>query len=127
MDGTGQVSSGDNSNALALTDLQYQSVQMHRYSVERGSPQSVQTVQETIDTYLHSFSGSVGIMSQSVQRSKEFNDALVQNLTTTRDNISAVSLDEEMTNLMKYQQAYSAAAKLISTTDEMFNSLLETR
>ncbi len=127
VDATGQISAGDNTNALELTGLQYQNVQMNRYSIERGEPQTVQTVQETIDTYLHAFSGSVGILSQSVQRSKEFNEVMVNNLAQTRDNISAVSLDEEMTNLMKYQQAYAAAAKLIATTDEMFVTLLETK
>jgi flagellar hook-associated protein 1 FlgK len=127
VDATGQISAGDNSNALELTGLQYQNVQMNRYSMERGEPQTVQAVQETIDTYLHAFSGSLGILSQSIQRSKEFNEAMVTNLAQTRDNISAVSLDEEMTNLMKYQQAYAAAAKLIATTDEMFITLLETK
>jgi flagellar hook-associated protein 1 FlgK len=127
VDASGQISAGDNSNALELTGLQYQNVQMNRYSMERGEPQTVQTVQETIDTYLHAFSGSLGILSQSILRSKEFNEAMVSNLAQTRDNISAVSLDEEMTNLMKYQQAYAAAAKLIATTDQMFTALLETK
>jgi flagellar hook-associated protein 1 len=127
VDASGQISTGDNSNALELTGLQYQNVQMNRYSFERGEPKTVQAVQETIDTYLHAFSGSLGILSQSIQRSKEFNEAMVTNLAQTRDNISAVSLDEEMTNLMKYQQAYAAAAKLIATTDQMFATLLETK
>ena len=50
---------------------------------------------------------------------------MVNKLGEMRDSISAVSLDEEMTNLMKFQHAYSAAAKLISTADEMINTLLE--
>ena len=127
VDANGQISAGDNSNALEMTDLQYQTVHMNRYSLERGEPQTVQAVQETIDTYLQAFSGSLGILSQSIQRSREFNEVMVNNLAQTRDNISAVSLDEEMTNLMKYQQAYAAAAKLIATTDEMFVALLETK
>jgi flagellar hook-associated protein 1 FlgK len=127
VDATGQISAGDNSNALELADLQYQSVPMNRYTIEREGPQTVQAVQETIDNYLHSFSGSLGILSQSILRSKEFNEVMVQNFAQTRDNISAVSLDEEMTNLMKYQQAYAAAAKIIGTVDQMFNTLIETR
>jgi flagellar hook-associated protein 1 FlgK len=127
VDAAGQISAGDNSNALELTGLQYQNVEMNLYSIERGKPQTVQAARETIDTYLHAFSGSLGILSQSIQRSKEFNEAMVTNLAQTRDSISAVSLDEEMTNLMKYQQAYSAAAKLIATTDQMFTTLLETK
>jgi len=41
-----------------------------------------------------------------------------------RDNTSGVSLDEEMANLIKFQHAYSAAAKLITTSDEMLRTLL---
>ncbi|MDB9823454.1 hypothetical protein OAC89_07135, partial [Deltaproteobacteria bacterium] len=43
----------------------------------------------------------------------------------TMDNVSAVSLDEEMTNLIKYQQVYAAAAKLITTAEEMLDELLK--
>jgi flagellar hook-associated protein 1 FlgK len=42
-----------------------------------------------------------------------------------RDAISAVSLDEEMTNLIKYQHAYASAAKLITVADEMLQTLLD--
>ncbi len=127
LEADGRVSAGDNSNALALAGLQFQTVQMSRYQMERGESPLIQSAQETIDAYLHAFSGSLGILSQSISRSKEFSEVLVQNFAQTRDNISAVSLDEEMTNLMKYQQAYAAAAKLISTVDQMFNALLETK
>jgi len=41
-----------------------------------------------------------------------------------RDNVSGVNLDEEAINLSRYQQAYQAAAQIISTADEMFQSLL---
>jgi flagellar hook-associated protein 1 FlgK len=39
-------------------------------------------------------------------------------------SVSKVSLDEEMTNLIKYQTAYGAAAKIITTVDQMMNTLL---
>jgi flagellar hook-associated protein 1 FlgK len=41
--------------------------------------------------------------------------------------VSAVSLDEEMIQLMKYQHAFSAASKLLTTTDEMLNTLIAMR
>ena len=43
-----------------------------------------------------------------------------------RDSAAGVSLDEEMANLIKYQQAYAAAAKLITIADEMMQTLLDT-
>jgi flagellar hook-associated protein 1 FlgK len=41
-----------------------------------------------------------------------------------RQSISGVSLDEEMADLMKYQNAYAASAKLIATIDEMLNDVI---
>ena len=69
--------------------------------------------------------GSIGIVSASASRDRSFSETMVNELNNIRDSISAVSLDEEMTNLIAYQHAYAAAAKLISTSDEMLNTLLE--
>jgi flagellar hook-associated protein 1 FlgK len=124
---TGEYAAGDNSNALALVDLQYEGVTIKRWTYARGSAATSQDVSDTMESYLHYLVGSVGIESQSIQRSREFNELVVEQLQETRDNISAVSLDEEMINLMKYQHAYSAAAKLITTADEMLQTLLETK
>ena len=41
-----------------------------------------------------------------------------------RDSISGVSLDEEMTDLLRFQRAYQASAKLISTVDEMLEIVM---
>jgi flagellar hook-associated protein 1 FlgK len=121
----GEMAAGDNSNALAIDALQSKSVGIHQWTYNRGSSpvNSVQT--GTLDSYLHSFIGSVGIDSQTISRSKDFDQTIVEALRTRRDNISAVSLDEEMTSLIQYQQAYSAAAKLVSMASEMFQTLLD--
>lgn len=42
-----------------------------------------------------------------------------------RDSISGVSIDEEMTNLIMFQKAFQASAKIISTADEMLATILE--
>jgi flagellar hook-associated protein 1 FlgK len=52
---------------------------------------------------------------------------MVMRLSDIRDSISAVSLDEEMTNLIKFQSAYEAASKLISIADEMLETLLSVK
>ncbi|MBW2610116.1 MAG: flagellar hook-associated protein FlgK [Deltaproteobacteria bacterium] len=123
----GEFAPGDNTNALDIANLQYQGVTIKRWTYERGSAATSQDVTDTaIDDYLHMFIGSVGIQSQSILRQKEYKNIILSQLSESRDNISAVSLDEEMTDLIKYQQVYSAVAKLITTADEMLNTLLNT-
>jgi len=48
---------------------------------------------------------------------------VTQMLNTQRASVSGVSLDEEMTNLMQYQQAYAASAQLITTINEMLQTV----
>ncbi len=50
---------------------------------------------------------------------------LSENAIAARDSYSGVNLDEEAANLMHFQQMYSANAKVISTADQMFKSLLQ--
>jgi flagellar hook-associated protein 1 FlgK len=49
---------------------------------------------------------------------------MVHQLENYRESISGVSIDEEMVNLVRYQNAYQAAAKLITTADEMMQTVL---
>ena len=42
-----------------------------------------------------------------------------------RDSVSGVSIDEEMANLLLFQKAFQASAKLISMTDEMLNTIIQ--
>ncbi len=125
---SGQISPGDNANALAMAELQHQQVNMTRYYYDREqSGATEESVSDTINGYLYALEGAVGIKSQSVIRSREYNEVITNELAETRDNISAVSVDEEMTNIIKYQHAYAAAARLIAVADEMFQTLLDVK
>jgi flagellar hook-associated protein 1 FlgK len=44
-----------------------------------------------------------------------------------KDSISGVSLDEEMANLVKYQQAFIATSKILSTVEDMFDALISAK
>jgi flagellar hook-associated protein 1 len=50
---------------------------------------------------------------------------VVSSLTEQQDSVSGVSVDEEMTDLIKFQRAYEAAAKVISTVDQMYTTLIQ--
>ncbi|MBA7708205.1 hypothetical protein ES703_117097 [subsurface metagenome] len=120
----GSYASGDNTNALAIADLQYTSMGISQWTCDRINGNTEGTVTTTIEHYYHGMVSSIGITSESISRGREYNEVMVNKLGEIRDSISAVSLDEEMTNLIKFQHAYTAAAKLISVSDEMLETLL---
>jgi flagellar hook-associated protein 1 FlgK len=121
----GNYPSGDNTNALAMADLQFTSTPIEQWTVDRVNGNTVVNVTSTIEDYYHSLVGAIGLTSSSVSRGMVFQEDMVMKLQEMRDAISAVSLDEEMTNLIKYQHAYASAAKLITAADEMLRTLLD--
>ncbi len=125
IDATGSYVSGDNSNALAIADLQYTSLDIPQWTCDRVTGNSEGNLNATIENYYHALVGSVGTTGSSISSGLAISEAMVTRLSVVRDSISAVSLDEEMTNLIKYQSAYEAASKLISTADEMLETLLD--
>jgi flagellar hook-associated protein FlgK len=118
---------GDNSNALSMTDLQYTSMDIVQWTCDRLNGNTRGSSTATIEDYYHSMVGSIGLKSESVSRARAFNEAMFAKMGEIRDSISAVSLDEEMTNIIKYQHAYTAAARLISVADEMLTTLLNAK
>jgi flagellar hook-associated protein 1 FlgK len=46
---------------------------------------------------------------------------------TARDQVSGVSLDQEAADLVRYQQAYQAAAKILQVASQLFDSVLQVR
>jgi flagellar hook-associated protein 1 FlgK len=69
---------------------------------------------------------AVGSDSQTATRSASNAKVLVDALTSRRESVSGVSLDEEMTNLIRFQQGYQAAARVMNAMDDAI-SLLITR
>lgn len=125
IDANGIFATGDNSNALAITDLQFTALDIPVWTCDRINGNTPGSITSSVEDYYHALVGSVGTISESISRERSFDEVSVSKMGEIRDSLSAVSLDEEMTNLMKFQHAYTAAAKLISTADEMLATLLE--
>ena len=66
----------------------------------------------------------VGLTAQAAQSGLTYATTLAFKLNKQRDAVSAVSMDEEMVNMVQFQSAYTAAAKLVSAVDEMLQSLI---
>jgi flagellar hook-associated protein 1 len=68
--------------------------------------------------------GSVGQRKAAVAQAVDTQNAIKDQLQAMRESVSGVSLDEEMVSLTKYQRAYEAAGKVLSTVDELLQDLI---
>ncbi|MBL8258476.1 MAG: flagellar hook-associated protein FlgK, partial [Candidatus Competibacteraceae bacterium] len=102
---------GNNGNALALANLQTE-----RKLLDGSS--SFHDVQGKM-------TAEVGIQGSSARAALKAQTALLDQSTQARDNVSGVNLDEEAANLMKYQQAYEAAARVVQVGDSIIQTLLD--
>ncbi len=100
--GPGEGASG-NTNANALANL----------------AQSTGAAGLTMSQALASLVGAVGTSSASLQEQDTTQQASLTQLTTQRDSLSAVSLDDQAANLSQYQKSYEAAAKLLTVLDTL--------
>ena len=68
--------------------------------------------------------GQIGSATRQVQSSRDAQEIVANEAADARDSVSGVNLDEEAANLIKYQQAYQAAAQMISVASSLFDTLL---
>lgn len=75
--------------------------------------------------YSASLASEIGNLTRNAKDLSDYHQNLMSMVEKQRESVSGVSLDEEMSNLVKFQYAYQAAARLINVADEMFRSILE--
>ncbi|MDD5434008.1 MAG: flagellar hook-associated protein FlgK [Nitrospira sp.] len=100
---------GDNGNAIAMSQLQ------DKLSIDGDS---------SFNGYYSSIVGAIGADSQYASSSFAAQDFSMKQIKNMRESVSGVSLDEEMTNIMKFQRAYEASARLITIGDELLQTLI---
>jgi flagellar hook-associated protein 1 FlgK len=106
---------GDNTVALNIMQSQFES-----YDFEIGSKSFNTTTYGMFDI----IATNVGTVTNSAIFKNETISAQFNATQLEYSSVSKVSIDEEMTNLIKYQTSYGAAAKIITTIDQMMNTLL---
>lgn len=77
-----------------------------------------------IESYFQDIIDKLGVETQHANRVVSNEEDLLTSLELNRLSVSGVSLDEEMTNLIQFQKAYSANAKTITTVSEMLDVIL---
>jgi flagellar hook-associated protein 1 FlgK len=68
--------------------------------------------------------GDIGQRKSAAQQYVETQQAIKEQIQAMRESISGVSLDEEMVSLTKYQRAYEAAGRVLSTVDQLMEELI---
>ena len=112
----GLSGTGDGQNALNISNIQNSLV----FSSGGFTP-GVGTA--TFDDFYNSMISGLGAGSRSSQTILNQQEGVMLQLNSQRESISGVSLDEEMVNLIKFQQAYAASARMITVIEEMFDVL----
>lgn len=101
---------GDGSNALAIAQLQHKLIE--------------NLDNTTFDDYYKNFTAKLGVDAHEATRMTTNQGVLVDQLTNRKESISGVSLDEEMANMLQYQRAYEASARMITTLDSMLDKII---
>ncbi|MDD4360268.1 MAG: flagellar hook-associated protein FlgK [Syntrophaceticus sp.] len=113
----GKPASGNGNNALLIYQLRDQKIE-----IENAAGEVVSTA--TINDFYKSMISKLGVDADQAENMVINQEALVTQLNNRKESISGVSLDEEMTNMIQYQNAYMAAAKLVNVIDEMTRVLI---
>ncbi|ARU48602.1 flagellar hook-associated protein FlgK [Sulfurospirillum diekertiae] len=114
--GYGAPISGNQDVANAMLQLQYNKINFYGKS---GSVSS-----DTISGYYSAVTTKVATDASASKSSYDTNEALYNTINTQFQSISGVNKDEELANLIQYQKSYTAAAKIITTINEMLDTLL---
>jgi flagellar hook-associated protein 1 len=101
---------GDNRNAFALADA------MHGGVMEGGTVSVTAAVERLM--------GNLGLQTRSAQMSRDAEQLVNTQDVAARDAVSGVNLDEEAANMLRFQQAYAAAAQIIAVSGQIFDELI---
>jgi len=114
--GTNQTIKGNSDIALALTSLRDKVFEF---------PEDMTSLKNgTLDDYFRAVTSDLGTRSYNSNRNLVNQQTLLDSVTTRRQSVSGVSLDEEMADMIKFQHAYNAAARNMTTVDEMLDRII---
>ena len=107
---------GNNEVANEMVQLQYDRVD---FKID-----NTQTTNDTLYGFYSYLTSNMASDAENAKRSEDTSTALYNSVYKEFQSISGVNIDEELTNLIKYQTGYTANAKVITTIDKMLDVLL---
>ena len=112
--GTGDFNKGNNigdgTNALRIAGLRHKNAMVDSNS--------------TFNDFYIAVISKIGAQGAESQDRITNQETLITNLTNLRKSVSGVSLDEEMSNMVQFQHAYNANARMVSTFDKMLETII---
>lgn len=112
---------GNGANALKLAQLRSQR------TIEVGGEQMAHSGADskiTIGDAFNAIISKLGVNTQKAIKMSDNEETLVGHLRNLKESVSGVSLDEEMANMIRFQHAYGAAARMMSAVDETLDTLI---
>ncbi|TGV31007.1 flagellar hook-associated protein FlgK [Mesorhizobium sp. M00.F.Ca.ET.186.01.1.1] len=108
---------GDGSNALEMSKIKFKVINILNLDGTQGESTS-------LDDYYRYMIAKLGIESQESQRMEKNSEILTGQVENQRQSVSGVSIDEEMSDMVKYQHAYSASARVMTSMDEILDKVI---
>ena len=112
------LGASDNNGALTLAAVQDE---IRSFSAAGG----LGAMNATLGNYASTLLSYAATLASTADSNAQENDTLKTDLDTRVSAIESVNLDEELANMMLYQKTYNAAARLITTSNELFDQLLK--
>ncbi len=113
--GAGFSTVGDNRNALALAELQVK---------KTLDPSNTGAATQTFGDAYGILVANVATRTKQAEAGQAAQQGLLDQTRQRYDAISGVNLDEEAANLIKFQQSYQAAAQIITVSNTIFDTLI---
>ncbi len=101
---------GDGSAALALATLRNQNVMVGNIV--------------SFDEYFADVIAGIGLKGEEAELSLRTEELIMKELNDMKESISGVNIDEELSQMIKFQHGYSAAARFITTIDKMLDTII---
>lgn len=109
-DDSGNVNAGDGRAAVEIASIRNTKVMIGH--------------ERTLDDYFADSVTNVGLKGEQTENNLKSHMAIMNDLRTMRDSISGVNIDEELSDIIKFQHGYNAAAKFVTIWDSLIDTVI---
>ncbi|MGG4497711.1 flagellar hook-associated protein FlgK [Brevibacillus reuszeri] len=108
---------GNNESALAIASVKFK-------VLAAGTGPNDLAESSTLDNYYRYTISQLGVDAQEAERNQLNSEMLVGTVDNQRQSVSGVSIDDEMAEMVKFQHAYNASARVMTSVDEILDKII---